>query len=154
MTSTATPTETFDVVLVGAGMASDAAARGIRELDADATIAVVGREDTAPVERPALSKGLWTDPETTLEGVALGTAEATGATLLLGTSVVAVDTAARTVTTDDGRTLGYRRLLLATGGRPVHLPGVEESGRVLYLPTRRAQRDARAQRREAEPHQP
>ncbi|GAA4622215.1 FAD-dependent oxidoreductase [Cellulomonas oligotrophica] len=132
MTSLATPTETFDVVLVGAGMASDAAARGIRELDADATIAVVGREDTAPVERPALSKGLWTDPETTLEGVALGTAEATGATLLLGTSVVAVDTAARTVTTDDGRTLGYGRLLLATGGRPVHLPGVEESGRVLY----------------------
>lgn len=40
--------DSYDYVIVGAGMAGDAAARGIREVDPDGTIAVVGREPTAP----------------------------------------------------------------------------------------------------------
>lgn len=85
--------------------------------------------------RPALTKKLWTDPEFTFDQVWLHTAEDTGAELLLGESVVAVDVAGRTVTTDAGITLGYGRLLLATSGHPRQVGGLEESGRVLYFRT-------------------
>jgi NADPH-dependent 2,4-dienoyl-CoA reductase/sulfur reductase-like enzyme len=127
--------ESYDYVVVGAGTAGDAAARGIREVDPDGSIALVGREPTAPVDRPALTKALWTDPEFAFDRVWLHTAEDTGAELLLGESVVAIDRAARTVTTDAGVTLGYGRLLLATGGHPRPVGGLEASGRVLYFRT-------------------
>ncbi|ROS73358.1 NAD(P)/FAD-dependent oxidoreductase [Cellulomonas sp. PhB143] len=108
----------YDYVIVGAGMAGDAAAKGIREVDADGTICLVGREPTPPVTRPALSKKLWTDPDFAFDDVWLGTEEQTGATLLLGESVVGLDPAGRTVTTDAGRTLTYGSLLVATSGTP------------------------------------
>lgn len=127
--------DSYDYVIVGAGMAGDAAARGIREVDPDGTILVVGREPTAPVTRPALTKKLWTDPEFGFDQVWLPTAEEARADLLLGESVVAVDTAARTVTTDADVTVGYGALLLATSGHPRRLPGVEDSGRVIYFRT-------------------
>ncbi len=127
--------DSYDYVVVGAGMAGDAAAHGIREVDPAGTILVVGREPTAPVTRPALTKKLWTDPEFTFDQVWLPTAEETGADLLLGESVIGVDTAARTITTDADVTVGYGALLLATSGHPRRLPGVEDSGRVIYFRT-------------------
>jgi len=127
--------DSYDYVIVGAGMAGDAAAHGIREVDPDGTLLVVGREPTAPVTRPALTKKLWTDPEFTFDQVWLPTAEEARVELLLGESVVAVDTAARTVTTDADVTVGYGALLLATSGHPRRLPGVEDSGRVIYFRT-------------------
>ncbi len=128
------PRDSYDYVIVGAGMAGDAAARGVRELDASGSIAVIGREPTAPVTRPALTKDLWNDPAFALDQVWLRTAEETAAELLLGASVIGIDPAARTVTTDTGLTLGYGALLLATSGHPRQI-GVEESGRVLYFRT-------------------
>ena len=127
--------DSYDYVIVGAGMAGDAAARGIREVDPDGTILVVGREPTAPVTRPALTKALWTDPGFTFDQVWLATAEDARAELLLGESVIAVDTAARTITTDADVTVGYGGLLLATSGHPRRLPGVEDSGRVIAYRT-------------------
>lgn len=125
----------YDYVIVGAGMAGDAAARGVREVDADGSILVVGREPTAPVTRPALTKKLWTDPEFTFDQVWLRTAEDTGAEMLLGESVVSLDLAGRTVTTDADVTVGYGSLLLATSGHPRRVGGLEESGRVVYFRT-------------------
>jgi 3-phenylpropionate/trans-cinnamate dioxygenase ferredoxin reductase component len=46
-------------VIVGGGMAADAAARGIREVDAQGSIALIGAEIDPPYKRPPLSKGLW-----------------------------------------------------------------------------------------------
>src|SRR3546814_11761973 len=43
-------------------------------------------------------------------------------TMLLGKRVVAVDPAAHSVTTDSGETIGYGKLVWATGGRPRMLP--------------------------------
>lgn len=128
------PRESYDYVIVGAGMAGDAAARGIREIDESGSIALIGREPTAPVTRPALTKELWTNPEFAFDQAWLHTAEQAQAELLLGTSVTEIDLAARTVTTDTGMTLGYGSLLLATSGHPRPI-GIEESGRVLYFRT-------------------
>lgn len=121
----------FRYLIVGGGMVADAAARGIREIDADGTIGIVGEEQERPYARPALSKKLWTDPDFSWdEKVDLHTEE-TGATFVLGSRVTALDRAAKTVTTADGQTLGYERLLLATGGKPRSLPGLSPSPRVL-----------------------
>ncbi|HEY1133352.1 MAG TPA: NAD(P)/FAD-dependent oxidoreductase [Nocardioides sp.] len=114
----------YDHVIVGAGMVADAAARGIREIDPNATIAILGEEPDGPFPRPALSKDLWTG-DADLAGTAYDTAAATGAHLHLGDAVTALDTDARTVTTSSGAVYRYGRLLLATGGRPRTLPGLE-----------------------------
>ncbi|WP_022908036.1 NAD(P)/FAD-dependent oxidoreductase, partial [Curtobacterium sp. B18] len=121
----------FRYLVVGGGMVADAAARGIRELDTEGSIGILSEEPDRPYARPALSKKLWTDPDFSWdEKVDLHTEE-TGATFLLGTAVTAIDRQAKTVTTADGQTHGYERLLLATGGRPRGLPGLEPSERVL-----------------------
>ncbi|MCW2823925.1 MAG: pyridine nucleotide-disulfide oxidoreductase, partial [Aeromicrobium sp.] len=42
----------YDYLIIGGGMAADAAAKGIREIDASGTIGIVGEEPTAPFPRP------------------------------------------------------------------------------------------------------
>ena len=121
----------FRYLIVGGGLVADAAARGVRELDADGSIGILSEDVDRPYARPALSKKLWTDPDFSWdEKVDLHTEE-TGATFVLGTIVTSIDLAAKTVTTDGGETYGYDRLLIATGGKPRGLPGLEPSERVL-----------------------
>ncbi len=117
-------------LIVGGGMTAHAACRGIREHDADGTIALVGAEEAAPYKRPPLSKALWKgDPE---ESIRLATAEL-GVELQLGRRVVALDLDAHTATDDQGESYAYERLLVATGGRPRRLPFGERQ--VVYFRT-------------------
>lgn len=121
----------FRYLIVGGGMVADAAARGIRELDADGSIGILSEDVDRPYARPALSKKLWTDPGFSWDDKVDLHTEETGAQFVLGTTVTAIDRAAKTVTTADGATHGYERLLLATGGKPRGLPGLPPSARVL-----------------------
>lgn len=127
-------TDRAPYVIVGGGMVADAAARGIRSRDADGRIVVLGDDADAPYTRPALSKKLWTDPDFTEADNDAGTAGDTGADVRTSTRVAAVDTAARTVTTDAGDVVGYGMLLLATGGRTRTGP-VEDGERVVSFRT-------------------
>ena len=108
----------YHYLIVGGGMAADAAARGIRELDPSRDIGVLSEEPDAPYSRPPLSKGLWKGDA--LESVWRKTADL-GVTLHLGKRVMRLDPATRQVTDHRGATYGYRKLLLATGARPKHL---------------------------------
>ncbi|HSN00613.1 MAG TPA: FAD-dependent oxidoreductase [Rudaea sp.] len=109
----------FDYLIVGGGMAADAAAKAIRECDAKASIGLVGDEAQPPYERPPLSKALWKDKA--VEAIDLGT-DKSGAILHLGRRIVALDRAAHTTRDDQGDTYRYRKLLLATGAAPRRLP--------------------------------
>jgi 3-phenylpropionate/trans-cinnamate dioxygenase ferredoxin reductase subunit len=120
----------YHYLIVGGGMAADAAARGIREVDQSRDIGVLSEEADAPYSRPPLSKGLWRGDA--LESVWLKTAEL-GVTLHLGKRVTRLDPAARQVTDHRGATYGYRKLLLATGARPKHLVAGGED--VIYFRT-------------------
>jgi 3-phenylpropionate/trans-cinnamate dioxygenase ferredoxin reductase subunit len=51
--------ENYKYLIVGAGMAADAAVRGIRELDPSGEIAMIGNDQDPPYNRPPLSKNLW-----------------------------------------------------------------------------------------------
>lgn len=125
----------YDVLVVGAGMVADEAARAYRDAGGTGTIGILGAEPVPPFPRPALSKKLWTDPDFTESGLDPHTAGETGAELHLSTRVTGVDTDARTVTTERGETFGYGRLLVATGGLPRTLPGLPASERVLAYRT-------------------
>ncbi|MCA1825384.1 MAG: NAD(P)/FAD-dependent oxidoreductase [Myxococcales bacterium] len=109
----------FDYLIVGGGMTSAAAARGIREVDAAGKIGILGAESHKPYARPPLSKALWTQgkPE---ESVWLDLPQ--GLELLPGRRAVSIEGKAHVVRDDRGDTHRYRKLLLATGGSPRQLP--------------------------------
>src|SRR6516165_8264350 len=49
----------YTYLIVGGGMTADAAVHGIREVDRDGSIGVLGAEGHPPYDRPPLSKKLW-----------------------------------------------------------------------------------------------
>ena len=49
----------YTYLIVGGGMTGDAAVRGIRELDSNGSIGMIGYETDLPYARPPLSKGMW-----------------------------------------------------------------------------------------------
>lgn len=108
----------FKYVLVGAGMTGHAAAQGIRSVDSTGSILLVGEEPVGPYARPPLTKGLWTGQEE----ASIWLPAIPNVSSRTGARVVAIDRAARRVALEGGDTVGYERLLLATGGTPRRLP--------------------------------
>ena len=53
----------YRYLVVGGGMTGDAACKGIRSIDPDGAIALVGEEPDPPYARPPLTKGLWLGKE-------------------------------------------------------------------------------------------
>ncbi|CCI83223.1 NAD(P)/FAD-dependent oxidoreductase [Corynebacterium otitidis] len=120
----------YDYVIVGGGVAADKAARAIRKRDEDASIAIFSDEADEPVYRPELSKGLWFGDDPDPASQALGTAADTGAEFHAETKVTALRPDDHEIEAG-GATVGYGKLLLATGAGPKTAPG--DSKRVLYL---------------------
>jgi 3-phenylpropionate/trans-cinnamate dioxygenase ferredoxin reductase subunit len=121
-----------DVLIVGAGHGGAATAMALRQARYQGTIAIVGDEPDLPYERPPLSKD-YLAGDRPFERLLLRPAaywRERDVTLMLGRRVVSVQPHARTVATDDGATIGYRRLVWATGGRARRLacPGHDLAG--------------------------
>jgi 3-phenylpropionate/trans-cinnamate dioxygenase ferredoxin reductase subunit len=49
----------YQYLIIGGGMAADAAVRGIRQVDSSQSIGLLSAETEPPYDRPPLSKGLW-----------------------------------------------------------------------------------------------
>lgn len=122
--------KTYQYLIIGSGMTADAAVHGIRELDPDGSIGMIGAETDAPYSRPPLSKGMWKGRP--LEKIWRKT-DRFNVDFHLGRTAVALDPAARRVRDDQGEEYAYDKLLLATGGTPVHLPFGGEA--VIYYRT-------------------
>lgn len=137
--------KTYDYVIVGAGVAAASAVKGIRSRDTSGSIAVLGSEPDEPVYRPVLSKDLWLKDDETLEGASLAgdLKDDDAVDLVLDTTVTELDTAAHVVRLADGSTVGYGKLLLATGAEPRVL-GVDPGPRVVYYRTAADYRRLRA----------
>ena len=117
-------------LIIGGGLAADAAVRGIREVDTTGSIRIVTDESDPPYHRPALSKALWKGSR--IADIWRHT-DLAGAELRLGTRIVAIDPGKKIAVNASGRGYGYERLLLATGGSPRHLEEADPS--VIYLRT-------------------
>ena len=110
----------YDYLIVGGGMAADAAAKSIRKHDEKGTIGLIGNETHPPYERPPLTKALWTKDKP-VESVDLDTRRA-NVELHLGRAVIGLDRDNKTAIDDQGDRYRYGRLLIATGARPRTLP--------------------------------
>lgn len=114
----------FDVVIVGAGHGGAQVAIMLRTQKFAGTIAIIGDEPELPYERPPLSKEYFAG-EKEFERIQLRPAkywDEREVTMLLGQRVVSVDPAGHKVTTEGGETIGYGKLVWATGGSPRMLP--------------------------------
>jgi 3-phenylpropionate/trans-cinnamate dioxygenase ferredoxin reductase subunit len=116
--------QSYRYVIIGGGLAGQRAGDGIRKVDAEGNVALVTAEHHMPYERPPLSKGYLTGKKG-LDRVYLKEDDYYGQNnieVITGVRANRIDPAARSVTLDDGRVLGYEKLLLATGGRAWRLP--------------------------------
>jgi 3-phenylpropionate/trans-cinnamate dioxygenase ferredoxin reductase component len=118
-------------VIVGGGMAADAAVRGIREVDANGSISLISAEGVPPYKRPPLSKGLWNGKP--LNRIWSKTGEL-DVDLHLGRTVLKLDTDGKRVIDDHGNSYRFEKLLLATGVVPRRLSPGHDDG-VIYFRT-------------------
>src|SRR3954447_11506253 len=115
---------TVDILLVGGGIASATAAHTLREQGFDGSILLVGREPHPPYHRPPASKG-YLRGEHGAEGAHVHRAdwwEANGVELLTRTSVLDLDTEARSAKLSTKDEVGFDRALIATGAMVRRLP--------------------------------
>ncbi len=110
----------YDVLIVGAGHGGAQAAVALRQNKFEGTIAVVGDEPELPYERPPLSKEYFSG-EKSFERIMIRPAAFwadRNIEMLLNRRVTAVDPAGHAVTLSDGSTIGYGKMIWATGGAP------------------------------------
>jgi NAD(P)H-nitrite reductase len=116
-TSSTTP---HDVLVVGASLAGLRTVQELRRRGYDGKLTLVGDESELPYDRPPLSKGHLAadhtgDPIHLITEPALADLEVE---LVLGRTAVRTDPSDHTVRLDDGTTLAWDRLVIATGVRP------------------------------------
>ncbi|HEX5353485.1 MAG TPA: FAD-dependent oxidoreductase [Rhodanobacteraceae bacterium] len=109
----------FDYLIIGAGMAGEAAAQALRDADASASIGLLGNETHPPYDRPPLTKKLWKDGK---EDDIWRPIDKAHADLQLSRRATRIDRTAHAVHDDKGDVWKYRKLLIATGGTPRTLP--------------------------------
>ena len=122
--------QNYQYLIVGAGMTADAAVRGIRALDPDGKIGLVGSDHNPPYNRPPLTKGLWKGKS--LDSIWRGTQQFT-VDLHLSRTVRSIDPVKKVVRDDQGTEYQYDKLLIATGGTPRKLPF--GAGDIIYYRT-------------------
>jgi NADPH-dependent 2,4-dienoyl-CoA reductase/sulfur reductase-like enzyme/nitrite reductase/ring-hydroxylating ferredoxin subunit len=124
------------VVIVGGGAAGLAAADMLRRRGYTNPLTIISADSAPPTDRPNLSKDFLagTAPDDWIPLRPPDWYSERHIDLVLNTRVASLDTKAKTVRTDSGKTYTYGALLLATGADPVRIPveGAEPS-QVFYL---------------------
>src|SRR5258708_33437982 len=103
------------ILIVGGGLAATRTAEQLRRANFTGPVTIVSDEVHLPYDRPPLSKEVL---RSEVDDVTLKPREfydEQNITLRLGSAATGIGTAAQTVTLDDGTTLGYYRLVIATG---------------------------------------
>lgn len=125
-------------IIIGASLAGAKAAESLREDGFEGRIVLIGAEAELPYERPPLSKDLLTGEFDRTKAHVHDAAwyEEHKIDLRLGARATALDAGAHQVTLENGDTLQYDKLLLATGSvvKPLRVPGADGPN-VRYLRT-------------------
>lgn len=114
----------FKYIIVGGGLAGASAVEGIREHDKSGSLALFGKEQHLPYDRPPLSKGLWLG-KTTVEKLPVHDKQfytERHVHLHLGAEINIIDREKKEVRDSEGKSHRYEKLLIATGGVPRILP--------------------------------
>ncbi|MEO8157519.1 MAG: FAD-dependent oxidoreductase [Betaproteobacteria bacterium] len=124
------------VVIVGGGAAGLATADMLRREGYEGPVTLLSADDAPPCDRPNLSKDYLagTAQEDWIALRPAGYYAEQRIDLMLAARVSSLDTKQKRVQLENGKSVGYGALLLATGADPVYLPipGAEDS-RIHYL---------------------
>jgi rubredoxin-NAD+ reductase len=117
-------TATLPVVIIGSGMAAYGVAREFRKLDKTTPLLMVSGDGGGSYAKPMLSNAFALGKEAAqlVSHSAEQMAATLGATVLVHTEVVAIDSAARTIETAKGERIAYNQLVLAVGAQPIRIP--------------------------------
>lgn len=118
------------VVIIGAGHGGVQAATSLREEGFEGSITLISSETELPYQKPPLSKGFLNGKQTeeNLFFRHLSFYEDNNIELVLGKTVIDINTQSKIINTEDERLFEYDVLILATGARnrklPFHTEGV------------------------------
>jgi 3-phenylpropionate/trans-cinnamate dioxygenase ferredoxin reductase subunit len=117
------------IVIVGAGQAGATAAAELRRQGFAGRVVLIGDEPHAPYERPPLSKDVLLQPDAARCAIHADDFYAQQSIeLRLGVPVTGLDANAHTLALQDGTTIAFDKLLLATGARVRRLPLLDALG--------------------------
>jgi p-cumate 2,3-dioxygenase ferredoxin reductase subunit len=125
-----------NIVIAGAGQAGGRAAEALRARGFQGAITILGEEPHPPYERPQLSKAMLHSADAPVAYIkqARDWSDVLNVRLETGATVIDCNADRRTVSTADGRSFAFDRLLIATGTRPRRLAALENSGiEIQYL---------------------
>ncbi len=108
------------MVIIGAGHAAGQAAASLRQEKYEGPITIIGDEPHIPYQRPPLSKQ-YLSGEQSIERVYLRPEKFyadKNVTLKLGVNATEIDREAKRVVLDNGESVPYDKLIIATGSRP------------------------------------
>ena len=125
--------ERQSVVIVGAGLAGFTLACSLAKQAYVGEVTLVGDEPWPPYDRPPLSKQFQLDGDESQ--IWLSPELPTNVKLLRRRKTLAIDPQRRELRLDDGSTLPWDRLVLATGTRPRRVAHLDNFPRVLTLRT-------------------
>ncbi|ETZ54196.1 pyridine nucleotide-disulfide oxidoreductase family protein [Mycobacterium sp. MAC_080597_8934] len=123
------------IVIVGGGLAAARTAEQLRRSEYSGPITIVSDEVHLPYDRPPLSKEVLRKE---VDDTALKPRQwydDNDITLRLGSAARSLDTAAQTLTLEDGTTLGYDELVIATGLVPRRIPTIPDLDGIRVLRT-------------------
>ena len=111
------------IVIIGAGPAGLVAAQTLRREGYSGPVRLIGAEKTPPVDRPNLSKDYLAGkaPEDWIPLRPPEFYEEQKLELRTGVAATAIDAKQRRISLDDGSSISFGALLLATGAEPVRL---------------------------------
>jgi len=115
------------IVIVGAGLAGVSAADALREAGHGGPVVLLSDEKNPPYDRPPLSKGIL-QGTADMQDIQLkpeGWYEENRIELMLGTAASRIDPRRKEILLDDGTSLAFQKLLLATGSEVRHIPSLE-----------------------------
>ncbi len=126
------PSTPRHVVVIGGGLAGAKTVEALRDEGYEGHIALVAAEQQLPYDRPPLSKE-YLKGEVSADDITVHPAAwyaEHGVDVRCGTAATTVDAKAHRVQLEDGTTLEYDKLVLATGSTPrtLPLPGADADG--------------------------
>jgi len=127
---------TDHVIIIGASHTASQACVSLRQGGWSGDITIIGDETFPPYHRPPLSKDFLLGNRS-IEDILIRPIESyteAGITLRLGMRVAKINRPDKTITLENGESLNYSKLIIATGARirPLPIPGAELEN-VFYL---------------------